>query len=106
MTTKDSHLPLCVSVSVSVMLTTGPLDSKGHYPEHWRLCPSISPGLPLSAVPAWAAASPASAPCSPLPTAPQVGGTWQVEALLLPRALWGWVQGGRRRGTWRERGCR
>lgn len=40
------------------------------------------------------------------PRLPKHGGTWQVEALLLPRALRGRVQGGRRRGTGRERRCR
>lgn len=39
------------------------------------------------------------------PRLPRHGGTWQVEALLLPRALWGRVQGGRRRGAGREGRC-
>lgn len=34
-----------------------------------------------------------------------VVGRWQIEALLLPRALWGRVQGGRRRGAGREGRC-
>lgn len=40
------------------------------------------------------------------PRLPKHGGTWQVEALLLPRALRGRVQGGRRRGAGGERRCR